>query len=203
MSTLTKRQAQILSAITSFTRSQGYLPSYRELMPLLGITSTATLHKHIQNLIALGHLKKLDRGSRSVKTTKKTSVANANEIAIIGSVAKGKKIDLFKEADFFEIPPSLASITKTLYGFVLGDDSFSSMHMLKGDLIVVEAKQEPHSGEMILAYSKSSGAQVGRYHVSFTERTLEVDGKALDFEENELRIQGVIAALFRKYSTGA
>lgn len=218
MTTLTKRQSQILSILTSFTQTHGYPPSYRELMRVLGLSSPATLHKHIQNLKAKGHLQtgpqkasqKAPRGWRALKTAKgsKTAPPVKKEIPIIGAVSKGQKIELYLQASSFEIPQSLGSPTSTLYGFIVKDLSFTNLHMLRGDLLVVETRLEPHNGEMILAHSKETGAQIGRYLVTYSDRRLqshiqEIDGAAqevsLSFEENDLHIQGVIVGMFRKY----
>lgn len=210
MKTLTKRQSQILSLLSSFTHTKGYAPSYRELTQLLGLSSPATLHKHIKNLIEQGHLKKAPHGWRTLKNAKipKQPPTTRNEIAIIGGISKGEKIELYSQMSFFEIPQSLSAAKNTLYGFIIKDSSFTSLHMLKGDLIVVEARLEPHSGEMILAQSKKTGAQIGRYIVTYSDRKLqshiqEIDGPGqeatLSFDERDMRIQGVIVGLFRKY----
>lgn len=210
MKALTKRQSQILSLLSSFTHTKGYSPSYRELTQLLGLSSPATLHKHIKNLIEQGHLKKAPHGWRTLKSPKspKQTPPTGNQIAIIGGVSKGDKIELYSQMSFFEIPQSLSASKNTLYGFIIQDSSFTSLHMVKGDLIVVEARLEPHSGEMILAQSKKTGAQIGRYIVTYSDRKLqshikEIDGPgqeaSLSFDENDMRIQGVIVGLFRKY----
>ncbi len=210
---LTPRQSQILSLISSHTQTQGHPPTYRELMKLLGLSSPATLHKHIQNLKNQGHLKTLPRGWRTLKAAKtlknisqKSSITR-NEIAIIGAVTKGQKIELYAKATFFDIPQSLRPASSTLYAFHIKDDSFSHVHMLCGDIIVIETRQEPHNTEMILAHSKKYGVQIGRYIVTYADRQLhsfiqEIDkdpNQLLSFEEKDLHIQGVIVGLFRSY----
>ena len=210
MNALTKRQSQILSLVQSLTQTNGYPPTYRELMHLLGLSSPATLHKHIQNLIKSGHLKKSARGWRELKAAKthKTHTPSSKEIAIIGAISKGQKIELFAKASYFEVPSALSTGSKSLYGFIINDASWASQHMLKGDLIVVEADKDPHSGEMILARSAKNGAQIGRYLVTYSNQKLEthiqeIDGQdsetSLSFETSDLHTQGVIVGLFRKY----
>ena len=210
MNALTKRQSQILSLVQSLTQTNGYPPTYRELMHVLGLSSPATLHKHIQNLIKNGHLKKNARGWRELKATKspKQHTPSSKEIAIIGAISKGQKIELFAKASYFEVPSALSTRSKSLYGFLISDASFTPQHMLKGDLIVVEAGCDPHSGEMILVRSAKNGAQIGRYLVKYSQSKLqthlqEIDGQdssnSLSFEKNDLQTQGVIVGLFRKY----
>lgn len=68
---LTKKQAEILEYIENFIATQGYSPTYREIMAGLGYKSVATVAKHIDNLVFLGKLEKSDDGSaRSVSIKK-------------------------------------------------------------------------------------------------------------------------------------
>ncbi|MDO4902568.1 MAG: hypothetical protein Q4A21_03410 [bacterium] len=68
---LTKKQAEILEYIDNFIVSQGYSPTYREIMAGLGYKSVATVAKHIDNLVMLGCLEKSDGGeARSVSIKK-------------------------------------------------------------------------------------------------------------------------------------
>ncbi len=63
----TKKQREILTFIENFIAGHGYGPSYREIMAGLGYNSVATVAKHIENLIARGHLKKQDNSARSLE----------------------------------------------------------------------------------------------------------------------------------------
>src|SRR5579862_6129307 len=47
---ITKRQRQVYDFISSFVQSNGYSPSFEEIGEGLGLSSLATVHKHISNL---------------------------------------------------------------------------------------------------------------------------------------------------------
>ena len=51
---LTKRQRQILDFIKEFIEEKGYSPSLEEIGAGFGLTSPATVHKHVMNLIDKG-----------------------------------------------------------------------------------------------------------------------------------------------------
>lgn len=189
MHALTKRQSQVLELVQLFTQAKGYPPSYRELMQALNLTSPATIHKHIQTLKKLGHLKEGSRGWRNVKVAKVHKAPAATplvKVAIIGAIQKGQKPDLYAKSTLIEVPQSLMSGVKsqaTLYGFVVKDSSFADELMQAGDILIVEARDEAKPGELILATSKQHGTVIAR---------------AVD-QSSKMSIQGVIISLVRKF----
>lgn len=203
MTGLTKRQSQILALINSFTQSSGHAPSYRELMQVLGLHSTATLHKHIENLKKLGHLKTTARGWRSLKTAKltKSPPAANSQIPIVGALSKGQRLEFFTKTALIELPEALRKGKASLYGFLIKDKSFITHQLLDGDIIVVEPRQNPHHGETIVAIGKKLGTLIGRYSVSYSDKSLvsHIDDTPLA----ELEIQGVIVSMLRSYSSSS
>src|SRR3954470_24169722 len=63
----TKKQKVLLSFIEDFIATNGYSPSYREIMSGLNYTSVATVSLHVNSLIKRGHLAKRDRSARSLE----------------------------------------------------------------------------------------------------------------------------------------
>ena len=63
----TKKQSELLGFIETFIKTQGYSPSYREIMKGLNYTSVATVSLHVNSLITRGHLRKRDRSARSLE----------------------------------------------------------------------------------------------------------------------------------------
>ena len=47
---LTRRQKQVYDFISGFVDTHGYSPSFEEIAEGLGLSSLATVHKHITNL---------------------------------------------------------------------------------------------------------------------------------------------------------
>lgn len=162
----TKRQSQILALMSQKEYSM------RELAQMLGLSSPATVHKHVQNLKKSGLLK-----------SSKNKPQKPLQIPIIGGISQGKKIELFLKVSYFDLPPTLLLVAKALYGFLIRDESFIDHQMAPGDLVIVEAQVSPKFGELILAHSKEAGAVIGRAE-----------------ELSEYQIQGVIRSLIRSYS---
>lgn len=60
---VTKKQQKILDYIQDFTEKNGMSPTYREIAAGVGLKSPASVAEHIDNLVALGALRKADDGS--------------------------------------------------------------------------------------------------------------------------------------------
>lgn len=68
-SAITKRQLQVLDAIIGFIDLQRYSPSYEEIGELVGVSSLATVHKHVETLRRKGFLATQFNHSRSIAIT--------------------------------------------------------------------------------------------------------------------------------------
>ena len=63
---LTRRQRQVYDFIAGFVQSHGYSPSFEEIGNGLGLSSLATVHKHVSNLEKKGLLRRDYNRSRSI-----------------------------------------------------------------------------------------------------------------------------------------
>ena len=67
MQPLTKRQREILDYLNEFIQQHGYAPSLEEIGKRFGLSSLATVHKHLTNLQQKGFIKRAWNRSRSVE----------------------------------------------------------------------------------------------------------------------------------------
>lgn len=94
----TKRQRELLGFIEEFIGSNGYSPSYREIMAGLNYTSVATVSLHVNNLIKRGHLKKRDHSARSleiVKPSDQPAKINTKQLKVSEEKWLVDKVELF------------------------------------------------------------------------------------------------------------
>lgn len=63
----TKKQQELLGFVDGFIKSNGYGPSYREIMRALDYKSVSTVAIHIDGLIAKGYLARRDKSARSLE----------------------------------------------------------------------------------------------------------------------------------------
>ena len=64
---LTKKQLAVLEFLEDFTETEGYSPSYREIMAGLGLSSVSAVAEHVDNLIEKGVLRKVPGAARSLE----------------------------------------------------------------------------------------------------------------------------------------
>lgn len=66
---MTKRQRDVLDAIAVLSAGKGHSPSFYEIGEKVGIKSSGTVHKHLQNLLGLGLIEYRAFSNRSIKIT--------------------------------------------------------------------------------------------------------------------------------------
>jgi repressor LexA len=77
---LTKRQKGVLDFLINFINRKGYAPSFEEIAHSLGLSSLATVHKHVENLERKGFIRRGYNQSRSIDV-----------LAVPGQVPFGKQ----------------------------------------------------------------------------------------------------------------
>src|SRR2546425_6789467 len=86
---LTKRQREILDYLNEFIQQHGYAPSLEEIGKKFGLSSLATVHKHLTNLQDKGFIKRAWNRSRSVEMIPTRTGVRAVELPLLGYVAAG------------------------------------------------------------------------------------------------------------------
>ena len=64
---LTKKQTLVYNFIADYIKERGTAPSYREICAGLGLSSVSAVAEHVDNLVALGALKKSPKAARSLE----------------------------------------------------------------------------------------------------------------------------------------
>ena len=67
MATLTKRQKQLIDYLTDYISEHGYAPTLAEVGQYFGLSSLATVHKHLHNLEQKGFIKRQHNHSRALE----------------------------------------------------------------------------------------------------------------------------------------
>lgn len=95
---LTKKQHELLTFIDEYIKDHGYSPTYREIMSGLNYKSVATVAKHVNNLVALNRLEKIDNSARTLEI-KSDSFRNniSEEEKLIKDFLERKKTEMKNE----------------------------------------------------------------------------------------------------------
>ena len=79
---LTERQAKILDYIRRVTRERSYPPSVREIGENVGLSSSSTVHNHLNQLERRGLIKRDPSKSRTVQLVQDVNVDNQRRNAV-------------------------------------------------------------------------------------------------------------------------
>lgn len=73
MEALTKRQMEVLQLVRTSIATRGYAPTLEEIARTLGVSSLATVHKHMESLQRKGYVTRGHNKARSLELVAETS----------------------------------------------------------------------------------------------------------------------------------
>ncbi|MDA0328368.1 MAG: transcriptional repressor LexA [Gemmatimonadetes bacterium] len=199
---LTKRQKEILDYIESFIDDQGYAPSFEEIAESFGYSSLATVHEHLSNLERKGYIRKSYNESRSIELIGRNNGTPVLELPLLGSVAAGLPIEAIQDNETIGVPPDMVRRRRDNYVLRVEGNSMIEEQIRDGDYIVVQAQEHAEDGQMVVALVSGEAATVkklyregGRIRLQPANPTM----KPIFVDAHEVRIQGVVVGVIRKY----
>jgi len=180
--------------IETFLRENRRMPTYGEMMEVLGVRSKSVVHFWVGKLLAAGLLVK-DAGGflKPARTT--------TGLPLVGSVQAGLPSPAEEDLrDVISLDEYLVNRPDSSFLLSVQGDSMNGEGIKEGDLVIVERGREPKNGDIILAEVDGE----------WTMKYFRKEGKNVVLEaanpryapihpRQELRIGGVITAVIRKY----
>jgi repressor LexA len=205
---ITKRQRQVYDFIYGFVQKNGYSPSFEEIGDGLGLSSLATVHKHVTNLEKKGLLRRDYNRSRSIDVLpirglfKRQPQKAPSEIALplMGRIAAGQPIEAVENPETI----SLGDITRSKDVFVLQvkGESMKDEHIVDGDYVLVEKTESAHDGEIVVALVGGTDATLKRLYREGANIRLQpsnVAMKPIVVPAKSVQVQGRVIGVLRKY----
>src|SRR6195256_6193987 len=118
---LTKRQREILDYLNEFIQQHGYAPSLEEIGRRFGLSSLATVHKHLTNLQEKGLIKREWNRSRALELVPSQVKIKAVELPLMGRVAAGTPIEAVQSTETIFVPEDMVGRRETYVLQVKGD----------------------------------------------------------------------------------
>ena len=151
---LTDRQTKILDYIRYVTKVRNYPPSVREIGEAVGLSSSSTVHNHLNQLERRGLIKRDPSKSRTVQLTADIEVdqerRNAISVPIVGNVAAGTPI--LAEQNIEDHVLMSSDLAKEGYFLLrVRGDSMVNAGILDGDLVLVRPQHEASNGSIVVA----------------------------------------------------
>jgi repressor LexA len=166
---LTGKRLEILDFIDRTQRERGYPPSVREICLAVGLTSTSTVHAHLNTLQKQGFLQRDPTKPRAIEVRYDPSSGAAIEsrpvrhVPLVGDVAAGT--DVLAQENVEELLPLPEDFTGTgtLFMLRVRGDSMIDDGIFDGDFVVVRQQSEANKGETVVAGVPGEEATVKRY----------------------------------------
>jgi repressor LexA len=203
---LTKRQRQIYDYISRFVEEKGYSPSLEEIAAAFGLSSVATVHKHVKHLVDKGYLRKAWNRSRSVEPVPASDAAASIHLPILGSVAAGCPIEAIEPeagtAEMFPVPAAMASGRQDHYVLRVRGDSMIEDQICDGDMVVIEGRKDARNGETVVALIDGAEATLKRFYRNGADIKLVPANHTMspmEFHASQVEIRGVVRGLIRQY----
>lgn len=151
---LTERQTKILDYIRYVTKVRNYPPSVREIGQAVGLSSSSTVHNHLNQLERRGLIKRDPSKSRTVQLVADQEIdqqrRNAISVPIVGSVAAGAPILAEQNIeDYVLLSPEIAK--EGYFLLRVRGDSMINAGIFDGDMVLVRPQHEAPNGSIVVA----------------------------------------------------
>ena len=181
-------------SIAAFFRENRRMPTYSEMLDLLGVKSKSVVHFWINKLLARGLLEKDSRGF--LKPTRRSLA-----LPMVGDVAAGFPSPAEEELrDVISFDEYLITRPGSSFILTVSGDSMTGAGIMEGDLVIVERDREPRNGDIVIAevdgewtikYFRKEGRNIILEAANPKYKTIK--------PKSELRLGGVVTAVIRKY----
>ena len=197
---VTRRQRQVLDYVQGYLRRHGYSPSLEEIGRHLGVTSLATVHKHLTRLEDRGAIRRRAHQSRSLEVVGSSEQGGVAPVPLVGRVAAGRPIEPVEVAETVSLPEDLLGRGETFALKVVGDSMIGD-GILDGDVVIVETRSDAPNGSTVVALVGGDATvkrfyrRRGRIHLVPANEHVE----PIVARPEEVQLRGVVIGLLRRY----
>src|SRR5947199_2471209 len=200
----TQRQKEVLDYITRFHAKHGHEPSYAQIARHFGVSSKATIAKHISALEKRGLIKReheLGRFTIAVKMEEASADAIC-EVPLVGRIAAGVPIDAVEDIEMICVPRFLLGRVRPerIYALRVKGDSMIDEHICDGDIALIESRNEARDGEIVVALidrARATLKRLFRFGDEVELRPSNAQLQPLRLHASRVEIQGVFRSLMR------
>lgn len=204
---LSGKRRQILEFIAQQIRDRGYPPSVREIGEAVGLTSSSTVHTHLQVLQRDGYLRRDPTKPRAISVRFEPSsgaalpVGPVAHVPLVGTVAAGTGV--LAEENVEEVLPLPEDLTGTgpLFMLRVRGDSMVGAGILDGDYVVVRSQQVADPGDLVVAGLPGEEATVKTYRRRRGRVVLEPANPAyspIELPPAEVALYGKVVTVLRR-----
>jgi len=223
---LTKKQKNLLIFINEKLKRTGISPSYDEMRMSLNLKSKSGIHRLISALEERGFIKRLPHKARALEVIKLPENAGAQDlynnfspkiikggldlnkiddeevfIPVLGKIAAGAPIEaLENQTESLPLSKSLGS--NEYFALKVEGDSMIDAGINTGDYVIIKKTNIAENGKIVVALIDDHEATLKRMRKKGPSIALESANPAYEtkiYNNERVKIQGVLASLYRKF----
>ena len=224
---LTKKQKNLLIFINEKLKRTGISPSYDEMRMSLNLKSKSGIHRLVSALEERGFIKRLPHKARALEVIKLPENAGAQDlynnfspkiikggldlnkiddeevfIPVLGKIAAGAPIEAL-ENQTESLPLSKNFLGSNEYfALKVEGDSMIDAGINTGDYVIIKKTNIAESGKIVVALIDDHEATLKRMRKKGPSIALESANPAYEtkiYNNDRVKIQGVLASLYRKF----
>ena len=198
---LTRRQREVLNVIQEFIDANGYSPSLEEIGGSLGLSSVATVHKHVTHLVEKGLVRRVWNQNRSIDLVREEN-GKAFDLPLVGTIAAGLPLEAVPTTETLTVPADMVSGRGRTFVLKIQGESMIGEQIREGDYVVIEERQLARDGETVVALVDGTDATLKRIYREGSTVRLQPSHPTMApivLPADRVQVQGVVVGLIRKY----
>jgi len=199
---LTRRQREVLDVIRSLIEQNGYSPSLEEIGAQLGLSSVATVHKHVTHLVQKGLVRRTWNQNRSIELVWSPEGPAAVRLSLAGAIAAGSPLEAIENPETISVPADMVRSAEDSFVLRVRGDSMIDEQIRDGDYVIAERRDVTRDGDTVIALIDESEATLKRYRRDGLVVRLEPANPTMGpilVPADRVRVQGVVVGVLRKY----
>lgn len=201
MSTLTKRQKQILDYIKEYIKKNRFSPTFEEIKKNFKLSALSTVHQHIETLVEKGFLDKNGSSARGIELKKKVNANNFVEIPLVGTITAGKPIEAIEtQNETITIAQSDIRKNGEYYALSVQGDSMIEEGIFNGDIVIIKKQSVAENGQTVVAVIDDNEATLKKlYYEKNRFRLQPANQRMLPIYRKEIEVRGVVIKIIRNF----
>ncbi len=197
---LTRRQREVLDVIRDLIATRGYSPSLEEIGSTLGLSSVATVHKHVSLLVEKGYVRRAWNQNRSIELTGAEAPGVVN-LPLMGTIAAGQPLEAVQTSESISVPAEMVRGRGDTYVLKVQGNSMIDEQIRDGDFVVVESRDTARDGETVVAVVDGETTLKRLFREKKGMVRLQPANGALKprrYRSSEVQIRGVLRGVIRR-----
>jgi len=196
---LSSRQRKVLECIKETVRVRGYPPSVREIGETVGLSSSSTVHGHLQRLEEKGFIRRDPLKPRAIEVLDPMGQGRRSvHVPVIGQITAGSPILAVENIEeFLPIPEDFAPAGEAFILAVKGD-SMSGAGILHGDYVIIRRQATADTGDIVAALLGDEATVKTFYREGDAIKLQPENEKYEPIVTSDVQVLGKVVGLFRR-----